>query len=332
MVSAVLAHTVMPTLAEITAAQKADPKLQVVRKYMQSDSKTRDIEKVPPEYRNHVEFMQEHDGTLYYRDIQNDEWMTNAIVLPEAMIETALEAFHDSGYGCHLGAHKTQVALRERVWFPHYCKRVKEHVQGCAACKRSKAVRRQHVGKLRQTLYLQPYERVAVDLVGPYLPSTNGNKWILHVVCMATNYSVTVPIPNKEAKTVAKAFHDHVIIGGPCVCPVEILSDRGSEFLNSVFGAMTEQYNLKHLKTTAMHPTGNSQNERVHRTLGAILKTMLHKYGKDFEEALKYATYAINTHAIDGTSISPYEMIFGRKPADPNSVAATDNPAGRVAS
>ena len=53
---------------------------------------------------------------------------------------------------------------------------------------------------------------------------------------------------------------------------------------------------------------------------------MLHKYGKDFEEALKYATYALNTHAIDGTSISPYEMIFGRKPADPNSVAATDNP------
>ena len=28
----------------------------------------------------------------------------------------------------------------------------------------------------------------------------------------------------------------------------------------------------------------------------------LHKYGKDFEEALKYATYALNTHAIDGTS------------------------------
>ena len=36
--------------------------------------------------------------------------------------------------------------------------------------------------------------------------------------------------------------------------------------------------------------------------------------------------YCINTHAIDGTDISPFEMLYGRKPDDPNSVAATDNP------
>ena len=54
---------------------------------------------------------------------------------------------------------------------------------------------------------------------------------------------------------------------------------------------------------------------------------MLHKYGREFDEALPYATYAINTHAIEGTNVSPFEMRYGRKPKCPNSVAATDNPA-----
>ena len=117
-----------------------------------------------------------------------------------------------------------------------------------------------------------------------------------------------------------------MIIGGPCVCPTYMHSDRGSEFLASLFQELLKQYQIRHFKSTPIHPTAQANNERTHRTIGGILKTLLHKYGKDFEEALPYAVYCINNGAIDGTSISPYEMLYGRKPADPNSVAATDNP------
>ena len=83
-----------------------------------------------------------------------------------------------------------------------------------------------------------------------------------------------------------------------------------------------QQYQIRHFKSTPIHPTAQANNERMHRTIGGILKTMLHKYGKDFEEALPYAVYCINNGAIDGTSISPYEMLYGRKPAEPNSALA----------
>ena len=36
--------------------------------------------------------------------------------------------------------------------------------------------------------------------------------------------------------------------------------------------------------------------------------------------------FAINTHAIGATNISPYEMVYGRKPSDPNSTAVKDMP------
>ena len=325
-VSALLAHAVMPTLDEIKAAQLSDPKLQAVSKYVRSNPKERKLSEVPSEYRRHADFIQEQNGALFYRDILNDEWLTNAVVLPEALIPKALEAYHDSGYGCHLGQHKTRIAMQERVFFPGMRQAVDKHIRDCAACSRAKAVKRKHAGKLKSTIYLQPFELVGIDLVGPFLTSANGNRYVMHVIDAHTNWNICVALPNKEAATIAKAFHEHVIIGGPCVCPVACLSDRGTEFLNTLYSELVSQFQVRHLKTSPYHPQGNSQCERTHRTLGAIFKTMLHKYGKDFEEALPYATYCINTHAIDGTNISPFEMLYGRKPADPNSVAATDNP------
>ena len=39
-----------------------------------------------------------------YRGVLNDERLTDAIALPESTVTTAMEAFHDPGYGAHLVA------------------------------------------------------------------------------------------------------------------------------------------------------------------------------------------------------------------------------------
>ena len=328
-VAGILAHAVMPSLHEIKLAQQKDKDIRQLLQYVTaSDKQKKELESgLPTKYKRHAQFMHLNDGALFFRDIFNDEWLTDAVVLPPNLIEAAMIAFHDSGYGGHQGFNKTKVAMMERVWFPHMSKRIAEHIDNCEACRRSKAIRRKHAGKSCSSLYMEAFEVCAIDLQGPYLKSSDGNQYILHVIDLFTNWNVTIAIPNKEAATVAKAFHDSVIIGGPMCTPVALISDRGTEFLNGLYRELTEQFNIKHLKTTALHPTGNAGCERQHRTYNAILRTMLHKYGKQFDEALPYATYAINTSAIEGTRVSPYEMLYGRKPKDPNTVAATDHPA-----
>ena len=57
----------------------------------------------------------------------------------------------------------------------------------------------------------------------------------------------------------AKAFHEHVIIGGVCRSPTKLLSDRGTEFLNELFEELLKQFQLSHFKTSPYHPTGNAQ-------------------------------------------------------------------------
>ena len=42
--------------------------------------------------------------------------------------------------------------------------------------------------------------------------------------------------------------------------------------------------------------------------------------------ALIYATWSLNTHAMEGSDISPYEMVYGEKPTNPAMCMALDNP------
>ena len=316
----------LPPINEIKAAQHADEGVKSAMEFVIAGKPKDQLCKVHPDYRRFVDYMHVDQEVLYFRDIFNDEWITDALVLPTTLVPQALYAYHDSVYSCHLGFHKTKVAMMERVWFPRMNETIKQYIADCEACRKSKAMRRKHAGYLQSRLYTAPFENVAIDLQGPYLQSEQGNKYHLHIICLFTNYSVTVPLPDKTMETVAKAFHKHVILTGPSTIPATVISDRGTEFLNQFFEAMTTTYGIKHLKTVPYAPTSNAQCERGHRVYNEILRTMLHKYGVDWDEALVYATWCLNTHAIEGCNISPYEMVFGRKPTEPNQMMALDNP------
>ena len=120
--------------------------------------------------------------------------------------------------------------MRERVWFPNLKTRVRQYCGECGCCKISKAYLRHHAGAMKSRLYWDSFEDVAIDLQGPYMESAAGNVYHLHMICMATRWNVSVPLPNKEAATVAAAIHKHWIISGPSTTPKRIVSDQGSEF------------------------------------------------------------------------------------------------------
>ena len=341
-VNGVLKHTVMHSFNEIAAAQNKDADLKLLKRYLlqraedeagyeagvKPANKTERIarDELHEDYRKDADYFHLSNDAIMHRDILNDEWLTDTIVLPPTMITTAMEAFHDSGYGGHLGAHKTRVAMQQRVWFPRLRKKVQTYVDQCSTCKISKAMRRSHAGEMKSSLYCNQFEDWAVDLQGPYLESTTGMLYHLHLVDLATNWNVSVAIPNKKAKTVADAIHRHLILSGPTTCPKTILSDLGTEFTAELTGELFKQFGIRHLRCTASHPTGNAVCERQHRTYNSIMRTFLHKYGKEWDESLPYACFCINTHAIAGTNISPYELVYGQKPEDPNTVSVQDRP------
>ena len=88
-----------------------------------------------------------------------------------------------------------------------------------------------------------------MDLFGPLKTrSASGNKLILVITDAFTKYTELVPLLNKEASTVARAFFERWIcrFGVPTV----IISDRGKEYLNVVMQYLTKWLGVTHDKTS----------------------------------------------------------------------------------
>ncbi|ROT76340.1 hypothetical protein C7M84_005068 [Penaeus vannamei] len=90
-------------------------------------------------------------------------------------------------------------------------------------------------------LATEPFERVSVDLIE--LPvANNGDRYVLTIVDELTRFIQLVPMPTKDAHTVADALISHFItLFGP---PVTLLSDNGSEFTGEYFREVCELLDL----------------------------------------------------------------------------------------
>ncbi len=53
-------------------------------------------------------------------------------------------------------------------------------------------------------LVQKPFQRIAMDLVGPLPRSKSGNRFILTICDYATRYPEAIPLPSTEAPQIAK--------------------------------------------------------------------------------------------------------------------------------
>ena len=84
-----------------------------------------------------------------------------------------------------------------------------------------------------------------------------------------SKYTEVVAVPNKEAQTVGQAIFKRWICRFGC--PLEIISDGGKEFVNTISAELYKLLNIKHSRTTAYHPQCNSQVERFNQTVAKYL-------------------------------------------------------------
>ena len=80
-------------------------------------------------------------------------------------------------------------------------------------------------------LIKQPFQRIAMDVVGPLPCTQRGNRFILTICDYATCYPEAIALPSVEAPRVAKELvnlFSHVRV------PDEILTDQGTNFMSSL--------------------------------------------------------------------------------------------------
>ena len=123
-------------------------------------------------------------GVLYRmrRKVDGDESPNKQILVPKKLRRKVMEIAHDSIFGGHMGVKKTEDRILSKFYWPGMHQDVaSSYCRSCDVCQKTVSkdgVSRVPLGKT--SLIDMPFKRVAIDLIGPIIPSSDkGHRYIL---------------------------------------------------------------------------------------------------------------------------------------------------------
>ena len=96
-----------------------------------------------------------------------------------------------------------------------------------------------------------------------------------------------------------------------------IVSDRDVKFLSYFWKMLCAKIGIKLFFSTAYHPETDGQMEVTNRTLATLLRVLIKRNIKEWEECLPIAEYAYNRSRHSTTGKSPFEVVYGFNPLSP---------------
>jgi len=245
------------------------------------------------------------DGVLYHiRDLPSG--LVSQLVLPP---NAAMKIVHNSSTAGHPGVFRTFQRLKDFYWFPNSLSFCRKYVQSCPTCQRRKAVLRGRAPLAATPLATQSFEWVFVDLVD-LPPAQNGDRYVMTIVDELTRFIQLVPLPTKDAHTVADALISHfTTLFGP---PDTLISDNGTEFTGEYFREVCSLMGTKTRYTTPYNPASNGMVERCNRVIKDCLAALCEDSPNTWNTRLDYVRLALNTAFHRSVNNQPLYLLTGR--------------------
>ena len=92
--------------------------------------------------------------------------------------------------------------------------------------------------------------------------------------------------------------------------PLQILTDRGTQFVSALNRQLTSVLGIDHLRTTAYHPQSNGVLERLYATPEAMLGKAMSN-GLDWVKQIPFVMFALRQAPNRTTGFSPFELVYG---------------------
>ena len=160
----------------------------------------------------------------------------------------------------------------------------------------------------------QPFEKIAMDIVGPLERSKSGNRYVLVICDYATRYPEAIPLRSIEAKKIANEL---VKLFSRVGIPREILTDQGSNFTSKLLKQIYLLLSVKGVTTSPYHPQTDGLVERFNGTLKSMIRKFVDEDPKSWDEMLPYLLFAYREVSQESTGFSPFELLYGWKVRGP---------------
>ena len=211
------------------------------------------------------------------------------VVTPSILKDCLIMLAHDEQG--HNGFKRTYGSLQTVYYWKGMKRQIQLHCRRCRTCARHNVIA-QEFSKEHFSAPAQPMEFIAMDLIGEFHPaSSKGNRYALTAICMLTGFTFCIPLRNKTAEEVVKAYLNHICcVFGPSK---KILTDNGTEFKNKMWEEVYKLLRTKHSVTPIYSPQCNGRIEGFHRFLKATVGKQIQK-GLEWDDLVWKATSAYN--------------------------------------
>lgn len=219
------------------------------------------------------------------------------LVVPKNFVKKVLHDFHALPFLRHKGKTQTLSLIKTRFYWPSMKAYVIQFCQRRHECNQRKSS--PHLKKHPLKTFSEvsePFEKTEMDIVGPFVQSYSGNKYLLTFQDYLTKYVEAVPLPDQKAYTVAKAFIAQIITRHGT--PKQLLTDQGRNFVSNLFKSLYQYLRIEKLQTTAYHPESNGMIERSHRMFNETIEFYVNSTQQDWDEGVPHALMALTLISI----------------------------------
>ena len=177
-------------------------------------------------------------------------------------------------------------------------------------CLHTKSIRQPPFGELHPLpIPDAPWDTASVDFIVELLES-NGKDAIMVVVDSITKRSHFVSaVTTLTAAGTAQLYLWH--IWKHHRLPKKVVSDRGPQFVAEFMKELYRLLGVKLATTTAYHPQGDGQTERVNQELEQFLHLFINQRQDDWDELLPITEFQYNNHIHSTTQNIPFLLDTG---------------------
>ena len=235
------------------------------------------------------------------------------LVVPEHKKHEILSASHDHHMAGHQGVKNTYQRISGKYYWPTLFEDIRQYIRTCDICQKRRKDR--DIEPMQPTAISSAGAHFGIDVVGPLPRTMRGNRYIVVAIDYLTKWTEARAIQLADALTIAPFIYEDIICRHGI--PREVTSDRGTEFVNELMATFYQQFNIRHITTTAYHPQANGLVERANQTLKNTISKAVSQHGGDWDLYLPSALFATRTMRQDTTRFTPFELVYGREARQP---------------
>ncbi len=251
------------------------------------------------------------NGLLVQGKYVDWEVFREVLAVPKQYRTKIMRVAHD--LGGHMCSEKVLARVKQYFVRPSMSKDISEYCKSCNKCQFNSKYKPRKAPMITGPILSEPFESIAIDLVGPLEKGKGGYRYLLTSVCLATKWPEAVPLKLVTARSVADGLWQIFAHTG---VSESILSDQGSQFCSKLVKKLCELTGIERFRTSPYHPQTNGLVERMHSTFKSVLAKCISRK-QYWVGQVPFVLLALRQMPQSDSGFSPFDLVFEHRVRTP---------------